>query len=315
MERFLHSDHSREVDKRDGDSERLSSSDCCILNNGPGAWAFEELARSLSSALWVDISATPRRYNYLLNLEDHPIPSRGELFIPYSSIILAADKRLLAERFFYHQVPIPRTWLVETVEEIDAIRKLNREVELCLKYPIGCGGSGHRLLTNDLTIPKRWPRPLLIQEFIRLERPEVYRTFGIGGEIFGWVARRYRLEQIEIAPSPWVAHARGAVYELEHGPPSQVALTAKRALQATDLLASFGCVDLLQRPDGEWVVLEVGTDGVFNHVDRDIGVPEFERELHSRLATAFWSRTATPPWHPGDWSSRSINSETTDIYD
>jgi len=29
-------------------------------------------------------------------------------------------------------------------------------------------------------------------------------------------------------------------------------------------LESFGCVDLLQRPTGEWVMLAVGTDGLFS---------------------------------------------------
>jgi hypothetical protein len=34
--------------------------------------------------------------------------------------------------------------------------------------------------------------------------------------------------------------------------------------------------------------LEVGTDGLFNHVDRDLGDQVFERELHRRVADAFW---------------------------
>jgi hypothetical protein len=47
-------------------------------------------------------------------------------------------------------------------------------------------------------------------------------------------------------------------------------------------------VDLLRKATGEWVVLEVGTDGLFNHVDRDIGDPQFEQELHRRVTDAFW---------------------------
>jgi hypothetical protein len=47
-------------------------------------------------------------------------------------------------------------------------------------------------------------------------------------------------------------------------------------------------VDLLHKPTGEWLVLEVGTDGLFNHVDRDLGDPDLERELLRRVAESFW---------------------------
>ena len=57
---------------------------------------------------------------------------------------------------------------------------------------------------------------------------------------------------------------------------------------AAQLWDSFGCVDLLHKPTGEWVVLEVGTDGLFNHVDRDVGDAELQGELHRRIAAAFW---------------------------
>jgi hypothetical protein len=58
---------------------------------------------------------------------------------------------------------------------------------------------------------------------------------------------------------------------------------------ATGLWTSFGCVDLLLKPNGEWVILEVGTDGLFNHVDRDLGDRDLEGELRRRVANAFWS--------------------------
>jgi hypothetical protein len=63
---------------------------------------------------------------------------------------------------------------------------------------------------------------------------------------------------------------------------------ARRALVATGVWDSFGCADLRRKTTGEWVVLEVGTDGLFNHVDRDLGEPHFEQELHRRVASAFW---------------------------
>jgi hypothetical protein len=63
---------------------------------------------------------------------------------------------------------------------------------------------------------------------------------------------------------------------------------AKSALKATGLWNTFGCVDLLQRPTGAWVVLEVGTDGLANHVDREIGDPDLETEMNQRTAESFW---------------------------
>jgi hypothetical protein len=78
-------------------------------------------------------------------------------------------------------------------------------------------------------------------------------------------------------------------------------------LQATGLLSSFGCVDLLRRPSGEWVVLEVGTDGMFNHVDRDLGLPEVEQDLQRRVAEAFWARLGSwRPWGSGGWRPRQV---------
>ncbi len=146
--------------------------------------------------------------------------------------------------------------------------------EWCLKFPTGCGASGHRRLVPGMALPKGWPLPLLVQEFIRLDRPEVYRTYAAGGELFGWVVRRF---PDGITPSPWVAHARGARYAVA-GEASVTALAAARlALEATGLLGAFGCVDLLRRPSGEWIVLEVGTDGMFNHVDRDLGCRSWSR--------------------------------------
>jgi hypothetical protein len=141
------------------------------------------------------------------------------------------------------------------------------------------------MITSDDAEPTNWPKPFVVQEFIQMQQPEVYRTYGAGGEVFGWVARRF---PEGMKTSPWVAHARGARYvNLKH-PPDEAAQVARAALNVTGLLDSFGCVDLLRRGDGAWVALEVGTDGVVNHVDREIGDPEFEEELNKRIAAAFW---------------------------
>ena len=263
----------------------LSPKDCCVLNSGNGAWAFEPLALQLSSSLGVDVSSQPRRFNYLLHVEDMDSPVGRGMFIPTEAVRLASDKRLLAAAFIEHGVPTPETHLLDTFEQVLRFVREHPESEWCLKYPTGCGASGHRLITEASAKPPNWPHPFVVQEFIRLERPEVYRTYGAAGELFGWVARRFP-EGTRL--SPWVTHARGARYVPLGEPPAEALEAARRALVATGLWNSFGCVDLLRKPTGEWVVLEVGTDGLFNHVDRDLDDQDFERELRQRIADAFW---------------------------
>jgi hypothetical protein len=275
---------------------------CCILNAGGGAWAFAGLAEELSRALWLDVSEVPRACNYLLHVDTIDSTACGELFIPYRAMELAADKRLLAEVFAAAGVPTPETRLVESPAEADQVLADEPGREWCLKFPTACGGSGHMRLIPGMVLPRNWPLPLVVQEFIRLDRPEVYRTYGAAGDSFGWVVRRF---PSEVAPSPWVAHARGARYEATGEAPAPAVAAARSALDATGLLGSFGCVDLLRRPSGEWLVLEVGTDGMFNHVDRELGLPGLEQELQRRVAEAFWSRLGGwRPWGSGGWRPR-----------
>ncbi len=277
---------------------------CCVLNGGGGAWAFASLARRLSADLWVDVSEAPRGYNYLLSFDGLDAAPCGELFIPARSIHTAADKRLLAEEFAAAAVPTPETRLVGSLAEVERMLATEPGRDWCLKYPTGCGASGHRMLTAGMSLPAGWPLPLVVQEFIRLDRPEVYRTYAADGKLFGWVVRRF---PTGIRSSPWVAHARGARYEAAGEVPPAALGAACLALEAVALLGSFGCVDLLRHPTGEWLVLEVGTDGVFNHVDRDLGLPEVELEMRRRVAEAFWARNAWRPWGDGPWRPREAD--------
>jgi hypothetical protein len=272
-----------------------------VLNGGSGAWAFAAMAERLGRALWLDVSDVPRRTNYLLFADEWNPTDGVESFIPYPSIQIAADKRRLADVFTAAGVPIPETRLLGTLAEAEELIRENPDRAWCVKFPTGCGASGHRRLTPGLGLPRSWPRPLVVQEFIRLDRPEVYRTYAAGGEPFGWVVRRF---PEGVRPSPWVAHARGARYEAAGEAPAEATVAARAALAAVGLLDSFGCADLLRRPTGEWVVLEVGTDGLFNHVDRDLGLPALEREIDRRIAEAFWSRLGGRPWGFGEWFPR-----------
>jgi glutathione synthase/RimK-type ligase-like ATP-grasp enzyme len=275
--------------------------DCCIVNGGGGAWAFTTLAEQLASALWIDVAESPRRFNYLLAMDEFDVSASGELFIPYQSMQLAADKRLLAKAFATSSVPTPETWLVDTLEEAKRILQENQSRDWCLKYPTSCGASGHRMLTTEMNLPKNWPVPLIVQEFVKLDHPEVFRLYGAGGRVFGWVARRFASG---VKASPWVAHARGARYESAGEAPTEAVAAGVAALKAVGLLESFGCVDLLRRRSGEFVVLEVGTDGLFNHVDRELNCPELEEEILRRIAESFWARVGWQPWGSGSWFPR-----------
>ncbi len=255
-----------------------------ILNAGSGAWAFEELAQSLSRAFAVPVVDAPADRNYLLAW-DGASPPDAPCFVPFASIEVATDKRLIERAFARFAVPRPTTYLLED-DEIEPFLAREAARSWLLKYPTGCGGAGHRFLERGArpdALPADWPRPLVVQEFIALARPEVFRLYGVAGELFGANARRFAGE----APSVFVAHAQGARYEAVEALPDAAFAVARLGLEATELWESFGCVDLLRDGRGRWLALEVGTDGLWNHVDRDIGDLGIAEELESRLARAF----------------------------
>lgn len=264
---------------------RLASEDCCVLNSGPGGWPFDTLAAQLSNLLGIDVDEQPRAFNYVLHVEQPQLLDNCRSFVPIESIRLASDKRLLAVVFQRHQVPTPETYLMDTDGEMQEFLRSHADREWCIKFPTACGAFGHRFANETMLLPDNWPRPVIVQEFIRMDRPEVYRTYCAGGHIFGCVARRFAEGT---AGSPWVAHAQGARYASCGEPPPEAVAAARRAFVATRLWDAFGCVDLLQKPTGEWVVLEVGTDGWFSNVDREIDDVNLEAEINRRIAAAFW---------------------------
>ncbi len=190
-----------------------------------------------------------------------------------------------------HNVSCPETHLIPDRNEAEAFLKNRTDISWCLKYPIGCGASGHRCLDHQTKLPEDWPRPYIIQEFVHLKVPGVFRLYGAGGNLFGWVARKF---PPSIPPSPWVAHARGARYEPAGEAPPKALEIAHQALELAGLLNSFGCVDLIKRDSGEWLVLEIGTDGQFNHVDRQLSLEAMEQEIDHRVAKSFqtWAESA-----------------------
>ncbi|MBE9039924.1 hypothetical protein IQ235_03845 [Oscillatoriales cyanobacterium LEGE 11467] len=259
-----------------------------ILNTGDAACFFEEHAQRLARAMHLEISSTPAQHNYLLGWESSQPPS-GRSFIPFDAITLASDKRQLAETFANARVATPRTYLLESEDEVKQLIHAEPQSQWILKWPTGSGASGHRLQEWDMPIPLDWPRPYIIQEFIPLEVPEVYRLYCVAGETFGWNARRF---PPGVETSPFVARARGARYEAQKDIPPAAEFQARLALSATHLLDSFGCADLMKDDRGRWLVLEVNTDGIYSHVDRNICIGNMAREIDRRLSQAFhtWSR-------------------------
>jgi glutathione synthase/RimK-type ligase-like ATP-grasp enzyme len=261
--------------------------DYCVLNSGNGAWAFDEFANELAHSLGLEVSREPKEFNYVVHMDDCANLPDNRSFIPLYSVRLATDKRLLAEAFAANQVPTPETHLLQSFDDVRQFVTINCDREWCLKYPTSCGAHGHRMIAASDEEPMNWPRPFIVQQFVKLNEPEVFRIYCAGGEMFGWVARRFPKGA---KASPWVAHARGARYVRLTDAPVAALHAAERALKATGLWESFGCVDLLCANDGAWLTLEVGTDGLSSHVDRDIGDAELEMEIKRRVSAAFWKR-------------------------
>jgi hypothetical protein len=271
-----------------------------ILNGGRGSWAFSELATQLQEALWLEVVVEPVDLNYVLFYDGDEPP---ECFIPVSSIDIASDKRVQTELFTAAGVPMPETILLPNPKDVRRFVNENADRRWVLKYPIGCGAAGHRILDRDTQIRDDWPTPFIVQEFIEMDDPVVYRVYATGGRLFGFNERRFG--DPSARRSPFVAHATGASYGLLDDTPVQAARSASAALEAVGLDSSFGCVDLL-RADDEWLVIEVGTDGLYNYVDRAVPEP-LATELDRQVAQAFWERLGEqPPWG-STWRRRPLS--------
>lgn len=255
-----------------------------ILHQGSSRVVFGSFPETLSRITGLPIVDTEEGLDWAYLLAwDAETPPRCRTFIPWDGIQFAHDKRTQARAFTERGIAIPETHLLPDAASVRRFVADRPDKDWTLKWPLGCGGTGHQILTSDTPITRAWPAPHLVQEFLRLESPSVHRLYVIAGEPLGWIIRRY---PDGVTPSPWVALARGAIAEWAGDPPAEVVRLALGALRAGGLDQSFGCVDLLRHPDGHWVVLEVNTDGIYEYVARDLGLPDVTAELHNRLAAA-----------------------------
>ena len=259
-----------------------------ILNEGINAWLFEDFSRHLSSVLNIGVVESPVDFNYVLSWGsekwgERKIKACEKMFIPYEGIKNASDKRIQARLFNEKKIPTPKTYLFRDKEDIETILRDEKEKEWCIKWPTGCGASGHKIISSSEEIGEEWPSPVILQEFIRLDKPVVYRIYCAAGNLFGWNKR-----ELEDDASPWVAHARGAKYVQLNNPNNQVINICRDTLRVIGIYESFGCVDLLQDRNGSWLVLEVGTDGIFNYVDRNLGISELEERIDKEISKAFY---------------------------
>jgi hypothetical protein len=264
-----------------------------IVNGSGGKWIFEDLAEILSKSLWVDVSEDFGDANYILCTDYKKASNGRKSFIPLTAIEIASDKRKLEQSFQSYGVKRPKTLILQNLPEVRSILQKSKGNRWILKYPTGCGGMHHRIIQDVSEIPQRWPQPFLLQEFIDSIQPEVYRFYCVDGNLFGFNVRRFPSPEIS---TPWVSHANGAKYEYGEVPNNEAIDVAKSALISTGLYESFGVVDLVKDVRGSWYALEVGTDGIYNYVDRDIDNDRLFHEINERLAIAFWKNLGNPPW-------------------
>ena len=253
---------------------------CSILVSAADDWAFGGLARTLAGHFGCTVSDRESTCNYVLS---EPLSPTVHSYIPLSSIAIAADKRLGEAVFATHGVPRPETFLIPDEAGVNTLLRADPAAEYLLKYPTSCGANGHYLIAPGFVAKRNWPRPFLVQRFIRMERPRVYRAYCVAGQVVGSNVRRFA----DGVTADLIAHALGARYhfdEVVDGEGCRIALLAARAGGFQD---SFCVVDLLRDREGRWLVLELGTDGIFNLVDRDFADESFSRLLHGELAASF----------------------------
>jgi hypothetical protein len=220
---------------------------------------------------------------------DEDQPPRCRTFVPFAMIVAAHDKREQVRRLIAHGVSVPESHLFDDFAELQSFVRTHSERRWLLKFPTATSGVGHQIVTEATRLTPLWSPPFLLQELVELAEPCVHRLYCVAGEIFGFNVRRF---PEGVPRQPIVALGTGASCERAFSPPPAAVEETRRALEAFDLLESFGCVDFLLLPDGGVRVLEINTDGLYQYVLRPPMLPEIESELDDRFLRAFLSALA-----------------------
>ncbi len=262
-----------------------------ILHRGPNRRLFGGFAERMARVLDVPVVADDRDVDLGLVLAWDGAPPTCRTFVPFATIAAALDKREQVRRMAASGVAMPESHLFDDFEELRCFAGAHRDRRWLLKFPSATSGLGHQILDEQTQITPLWRPPFLLQEFVELAEPCVHRLYGIAGEIFGFNVRRFAAGDPRL---PIVSLSNGAHYELAGTPPRAAVEETRRALEAFDLLRSFGCVDLLVLPDGSVRVLEINTDGLCQYVLRTPTLPTLEAELDDRFRRAFRTALADP---------------------
>ncbi len=179
-----------------------------ILHSGPWKNLFGDFPSYLSRVTGLPLVETPEGLDmaYVMGWPEHsPLPC--ESFIPLEAVYLAHDKRKQAAFFSTNGITTPETHLIFSEADALAFHRNRPDREWLLKWPTGCGGTGHQVLDDNTRITPFWKPPFLVQELIRMEVPRVYRLFAAGGETFNWCVRE---GTAKTGSSPFISYGTGA---------------------------------------------------------------------------------------------------------
>jgi RimK family alpha-L-glutamate ligase len=161
-------------------------------------------------------------------------------------------------------VPTPRTWTgVKREQAIALVKKITREGGLLVQKPLfGAQGKGLRLITSpdDLAPPEEISGVYYLQEFIR---PRVegshrdWRLFVLGSRVVAAMIRH---------GSSWITNIKQGA-RAEAAIPDQDLISL--ALRATESVgADYAGVDVIEAPEGGYLVLEVNSMPAWNGLQR-----------------------------------------------
>jgi len=273
-----------------------------IVHAGPNRPLFGAFPARLSTNLGIPVVASGAGLDLAYVLAwDLNVPLGCPAFVPIDALATIQDKRRQARAFAAAGVATPETHLLPDYASVVSLIAARPERSWLLKWPTACASIGHQRLTVDFRPTPFWAAPFLVQAFVPQARPEVYRLYGVAGELFGWNVRRF---PPGTPTSPWVTLARGARYEPLGAPPEAAQAEAAKALTATGTIDSFGAVDLLLGADGRWLVLEVNSDGIDNFVLRDPALGDVATAIDDRIQIAMHHIARSPrmPSGRGDFS-------------